>query len=142
MNLRDARISFRDAPVTHVASICPDGSPHVVPLWFVWLDEDVFVSCREGSRVWRNLSRDPRVVLEFDRGRSWTEHAGALIHAKAEFLRPDDASAKRAISAWFGKYTRELGGDNFAAYAEQVRRPVLFRARPDRIATWSHGRFV
>jgi PPOX class probable F420-dependent enzyme len=140
VNLPEARRTFKDGQVAHVGSLLPDGTPHVVPLWFVWLEDAVFVSCREGSQVWRNLTRDPRVAVQFDRGRAWTEQAGALIHGKAEALSPDAPGAKRALSAWFEKYRAELSGPGFAAYTEQVAEPVLFRVSPDRLATWLHAR--
>ena len=76
MNLPEARRTFKDGQVAHVGSLLPDGSPHVVPLWFVWLEDAVFVSCREGSQVWRNLTRDPRVAVQFDRGRAWSPPSG------------------------------------------------------------------
>lgn len=135
----DLRRTFGDLPVVHVGSIDPDGAPHVVPLWFVWLQDAVFVTCREGSRVSRNLRRDPRTALEFDRGRAWTEQAGALVRGRAEFLPEDHPSTRRAISAWFEKYRELLSGRGFAAYTGQVERPLLMRVRPERIAVWDHA---
>ena len=86
MPLTDARRAFKDAPIVRVATVLPGGAPHVVPLWFVWLEEGVYVTCRRDSRVWANLQRDPRVALEFDRGRAWVEHQGLLLRGSAELL--------------------------------------------------------
>ena len=135
----DARRLFRDTPIVRVATLLPDGDPHVVPLWFVWLEEGVYVTCRSSSRVWANLVRDPRAALEFDRGRAWTEHQGLMLRGRAELLGADHPSAKVAISAWFEKYRSDLGGSGFELYAAQVAEPALFRVRPDRIAAWSNG---
>jgi nitroimidazol reductase NimA-like FMN-containing flavoprotein (pyridoxamine 5'-phosphate oxidase superfamily) len=136
----DVRRTFRDVPVVHTGSLLADGSPHVVPLWFVWLEEGVVVTCRVGSQVWANLRRNPRVVLQFDRGRAWTEHAGVVIRGTARFLAPTDPPGKRALSAWFEKYREELAGPGFAAYTEQVTEPALFRVEASRVAGWIHGR--
>jgi nitroimidazol reductase NimA-like FMN-containing flavoprotein (pyridoxamine 5'-phosphate oxidase superfamily) len=138
VDLDQARRAFRDLPTVHVGSVLPDGRPHVVPLWFVWLEEAIYVTCREGSRVWRNLRRRPEVALQLDRGRVWTELSGILVHGTAELLPLDDPWARRALSEWFEKYRGELGGEGFAASGEQVSRPALFRVRPDRVATWGH----
>jgi PPOX class probable F420-dependent enzyme len=138
VDVADARRTFRDLHVTRLGSVMPDGSPHVVPLWFVWLEDAIFVSCSSSSRAFANVRRDPRVSLEFDRGRSWTELAGVLVRGRAEPLGPDDPSARRPLSAWFEKYRSELAGEGFAAYAEQVPEPVLLRVRPERLARWLH----
>ena len=139
VDLPEARRLCADLLVTHLGSLLPDGRPHVVPLWFVWLDEDVFVTCRQGSRAWANVRRDPRVALQFDRGRSWTEVAGVLGLGRADPLQPEDPPSRRALSAWFEKYRRELSGGDFAAYTEQVPRPALLRVRVEHVATWLHA---
>jgi nitroimidazol reductase NimA-like FMN-containing flavoprotein (pyridoxamine 5'-phosphate oxidase superfamily) len=139
MNPAEARRTFRECRVVHTGSLLPDGAPHVVPLWFVWLEDAVYVSCRRESTVWCNLSRDPRVALQFDRGLAWTEQAGVVVRGKAEMLPPDDPSARKALSAWFEKYRGELAGYGFAAYTEQIQEPVMLRVRPDRLASWIHA---
>jgi len=139
MDFAQARRTFRDVRVVHVGSLLPDGAPHVVPLWFVWLTDGLYASSRTESRVWRNLSRDPRVSLTVHRGEAWTEQAGALLSGTAQLLGREHPDAKKALSAWFEKYRSELSGFGFAAYAEQVRQPVVFRVRPDSLATWLHA---
>jgi PPOX class probable F420-dependent enzyme len=138
VNLAEARRAFRDIRVAHVATLLPGGSPHVVPLWFVWLEEGIYLTCRRGSRVWRNLRRDGRVAIEIERGQTWTEHVGALLHGTAQLLDPDEGGTRRALSAWFEKYRGELAGVGFAAYTEQVTEPVVVRVPIDRIALWNH----
>jgi hypothetical protein len=139
MDLAEARKTFWDVRVAHVATMLPTGDPHVVPLWFVWLEDAVYASSRHGSQVWRNVVRDPRVAVQMDLGRSWTEQAGILFHGIAEPLSSDHPSSRRALSAWFDKYREELAGRGFAAYTERVRHPVLLRVPPRRFSTWIHA---
>jgi len=139
LDLSAVRRLFRDLQAVHVGSVTPDGRPHVVPLWFVWLEEAIYVSCRRGSRVERNLAASPRVALTFDRGRAWTELAGAMVSGSAEFLGPDHPAQKRAMSSWFEKYRSELSGARFGVYVEQVSDPALFRVVPDGVAGWAHS---
>ena len=129
----DARRLFRDIPIVRVATLLPSGDPHVVPLWFVWLEEGVYVTCRRTSRVWANLARDSRAALEFDRGRAWAEHQGLHAARPGRAARiADNPSVKEAISAWFEKYRTDLGGPGFELYSAQVVEPAMFRVRPDR----------
>ena len=65
-----ARRMFASLPSAAVATTNADGSPHVVPLWFVWPEEAVFVSTRQDGRTWANALRDPRVAITIDLGRS------------------------------------------------------------------------
>jgi nitroimidazol reductase NimA-like FMN-containing flavoprotein (pyridoxamine 5'-phosphate oxidase superfamily) len=140
MEIPDARRTFRDVRVAHVASILEEGAPHLVPLWFVWLPEGLYVSSRRRSRLVRNIERDPRVALVLHRGQAWTEQAGILIRGRAEALGRDHPETKKALSAWFEKYRSELAGVGFAAYTEQVGEPVMVAVRPERATSWLHAR--
>jgi PPOX class probable F420-dependent enzyme len=142
MDPEQARRLFRDVPVVHVATLGPDGLPHVVPLWFVWLPDAIYVSSRRWGRAHRHLERDPRATLQFDRGRAWTELTGLVVRGTVEILATDEPSTKDAMSAWFEKYRGELTGTQFGVYAEQVVEPILFRVVPERITGWAHARAI
>ncbi len=49
-----------------VASVWPDGRPHVMPVWGVWLDDAVWFSSSIRSRKVRNLAADARCVVTTD----------------------------------------------------------------------------
>ncbi len=140
MDIAEARRTFRDVRVVHVGSLLPDGAPHVVPLWFVWLPDGVYVTSRKRSQLWSNLTRDPRVSLVVRRGEAWTEQAGILVRGRAELLGREHPEAKQAFSAWFEKYRSELAGFGFSAYTQQVHEPVVFVVRPEHLSSWIHAR--
>ena len=50
-----------------LATVKEDGSPHVVPLWFVLDDEDNIIFGTETSSVkGKNIQRDPRISICVD----------------------------------------------------------------------------
>jgi PPOX class probable F420-dependent enzyme len=51
-----------------VATTNPDGSPHTMPVWALWLDDTVVFSTSPKSRKARNFGRDARVVLHVESG--------------------------------------------------------------------------
>jgi PPOX class probable F420-dependent enzyme len=51
-----------------VATTNPDGSPHTMPVWALWLDDSVVFSTSPRSRKTRNVERDPRAVVHVDGG--------------------------------------------------------------------------
>ena len=139
LRLLDARRVYRDLPVVHVATTRADGSPHVVPLWFVWRDEAIYVSCRRDSATWRNVERDRRVALSFHTGRAWRDYAGIVLIGRAEPLVPEHPALRDVMSAWFEKYRLLLSGGGFRDYADQVERPGMLRVRAERLAGWDHA---
>jgi nitroimidazol reductase NimA-like FMN-containing flavoprotein (pyridoxamine 5'-phosphate oxidase superfamily) len=135
-----ARRMFAGLPVASVATVNADGSPHVVPLWFVWPEDAVYVSTRRPSRTWTNAGREPRVCVSIDVGRGWTELAGVSIVGRAEPMPAEHPGMRRPISAWHEKYRSLLSGDGFAGFAEQVTSLAFLRVVPDRIRAWDHAR--
>lgn len=142
MRLLDARRIFGDLDLAHMATTLPDGSPHVVPLWFIWREEAVYVSARRDSSTWRNIERDPRAALTFNRGGAWEDLAGIVLYGRAEPLSAEHPALRGVMSAWYEKYRQKLSGDGFRTFAEQVERPGMVRVRPLRIAGWDHALWV
>jgi nitroimidazol reductase NimA-like FMN-containing flavoprotein (pyridoxamine 5'-phosphate oxidase superfamily) len=145
MQVRDvdataARRMFAGLPVVSVATLNADGSPHVVPLWFVWNAEAIFASTRLEGRTWANVSADPRVALSIDLGRAWVEIAGIEVRGRAELLPAEAAGMRKPLSAWHEKYRPLLTGDGFPRFAEEIRGLGFLRVTPERIAAWDHAR--
>jgi nitroimidazol reductase NimA-like FMN-containing flavoprotein (pyridoxamine 5'-phosphate oxidase superfamily) len=140
MDLQAARRMFGGLPVISTATVGPDGAPHVVPLWFVWPEDALYVSTRRDGRTWRNASGDPRVSLAIDLGRSWSEIAGVVVEGRAELLPAEHPSMRRPISAWHDKYRALLSGEGFAGFAEQVHRLGFLRVEAGTLIPWDHAR--
>ncbi len=51
------------APLAHVATLMPDGSPHSVPVFVGVEDGRLAFLTSPGSRKARNLDRDPRICV-------------------------------------------------------------------------------
>ncbi|HZS37449.1 MAG TPA: PPOX class F420-dependent oxidoreductase [Polyangia bacterium] len=50
-------------PLANLATLMPDGSPQVTPVWFDVADGKVRVNTARGRVKDRNMTRDPRVAL-------------------------------------------------------------------------------
>jgi PPOX class probable F420-dependent enzyme len=59
----DVRRVLDGTPIAHVATVLPDGAPHVVPVWVGTLGDQIVILTGPASQKARNLRRDPRVAL-------------------------------------------------------------------------------
>ncbi|MGC5345783.1 PPOX class F420-dependent oxidoreductase [Streptomyces sp. DT24] len=79
--LSDQLKALLDTPVfVTVATIQPDGSPQLSPVWVKRDGDDILISTTEGRRKERNLRRDPRVsvvVQPFDAPYTYAEIRGS-----------------------------------------------------------------
>ena len=49
-----------------VATVRPDGRPHVMPVWGVWMDDALWFSSSRRSRKTRNLAANPHCSIATD----------------------------------------------------------------------------
>ena len=71
----------------HLATVMPDGSPQVTPVWVDYDGEHVLVDTAEGRQKPRNLRRDPRVALSVvDQGNAyaWVAIRGRVVELTHE----------------------------------------------------------
>ena len=54
--------------VVWMATVRPDGRPHLVPVWFVWAEPQLYVCIAPGSVKGRNLEKNQKVCLALEDG--------------------------------------------------------------------------
>lgn len=86
-----------------VATVCPDGRPHAMPVWGVWISDRFYFSTAPGSRKARNLARDPRCTITTEMAEEAVIVEGAV---KLEKDRKVLAAFKRAYDK---KYNWDMG---------------------------------
>lgn len=102
-----------------IVTACPDGRPHAMPVWGLWIEGAVVFSTSPESRKGRNLARDPRVVVHLESG-----DKVVVLEGEVERTSLDDALA----DAYEAKY----------AYRPEPGRPegLWYRLRPRVAYAW------
>src|SRR5262245_48849940 len=126
---------LRSEPVVWMSTVRPDGSPHLIPIWFSWDGEAILIASKPAAQKVRNIRANPVVMLalgqpdeDFDVG--LLEGRAELVDMPAADLLPASHLAKyRAAMASIG-----LTPEEFLATYTQVIRIV-----PTRYLPW-HGR--
>jgi PPOX class probable F420-dependent enzyme len=79
----------------------PDGSPHVTPVWFVFLRDTWWVGVDGGSVKARNVAADPRVSLALEDGDSPVVAEGGARTHRAPF-------PAEVVAAFTAKYAWDV----------------------------------
>lgn len=51
-----------------LATVRPNGSPHLVPIWFVWLENKAYLCTARESVKARNIQQNPNVAFALENG--------------------------------------------------------------------------
>ena len=82
-----------------IASIRPDGRPHTMPVWGVYLEQDLYLETSPRTRKARNIASDPRVAVHLELG-----DEAVIIDGVALEARPQRSLGERLASAFAAKY--------------------------------------
>jgi PPOX class probable F420-dependent enzyme len=92
---------LREKVLAHVATVMPDGSPHVTPVWVDTDGEAVLFNTAKGRLKYRNLSRDPRVAISLSAKDN--DYRTVVMRGRAEFIEEGaDAHIDRLAKKYLG----------------------------------------
>jgi PPOX class probable F420-dependent enzyme len=126
--------------VVTVATHGPRGWPHLMPLWYVVRDGEIWVWTYAKSQKVRNLERDPRATLLVETGHEYQELRGVQIEAEAELIRDTERvlDFAKELTIRYAEGIDSVEGDAAAALEAQAPKRVAIRFAPRRVATWDH----
>jgi PPOX class probable F420-dependent enzyme len=116
MELADLRRRFASSPVARLATVRPDGRPHVVPCVFVLIGDTIYTSVdakpKRSTRLQRltNLRAEPRCALLVDHYETdWSQLWWVRADGRAEVVDepPPDHPGISALAARFPQYREE-----------------------------------
>src|SRR5215813_2537127 len=101
-----------------IATTKPDGSPHVMVIWGLWIDDEFWFSTGQKSRKGRNLAENPHCVICSDNAEE-----AVIVEGVAE-LFDEAAFMKKLYAAYKKKYKFDVSGMGEPFY--RVRPRVAF----------------
>ena len=112
-----------------LATVMPDGRPHVTPVWFVLDGDDLICTTWHASAKARSLRNDPRVSVCVDDDRP--PYAFAMLEGMASIS--EDLSDLRRWATQIG--SRYMGADRAEEFGARNGVPpeVVVRVRPERV---------
>ena len=139
---REQRKLIDSERIVVVSTLGPRGWPHVMPLWYVPREGEIWIWTYAKSQEVKNLERDPRATLLIEAGTEYNELRGLQIEAEAELIRDPESVVEFAkeLTIRYGEGIESVEGDAEAALQAQAPKRVAIHFHPRHIATWDHGK--
>jgi PPOX class probable F420-dependent enzyme len=122
-----------------------DGWPHLMPLWYVVRDGELWAWTYNASQKVRNLERDPRATVQVEAGTEYQELRGVMLKCEVELVRDADRVAElgREIFARYGGVDAATLDDGVREMvAKQASKRVGLRFVERERATWDHRKLA
>jgi hypothetical protein len=117
-----------------ICTVRPEGRPHAMPVWGIWIDRALAFSTDPSSRKGRNLAANPELVAHTESG-----DEVAILEGRAEALERG-ALLQSFVEAYESKYGFRIEPSRPAMGIYAVRPRVVFAWReadfPDSATRW------
>ncbi len=114
------------------------GWPHLMPLWYVVRDGELWAWTYGRSQKARNLERDPRATATIESGDTYDQLRGVMIETRVELHRElgvvSELGAELLARYRGGAVTSGIE----AVVASQAAKCVALRFIPERTTSWDH----
>lgn len=120
-----------------MATIGPDGTPHLVAMWYAVLDGQIWFETKAKAQKVVNLRRDTRISCLIEDGDNYNELRGVSLEGHG-VISDDPAELWRVgVSVWeryYGPYSDEVQ----PAVEALLRKRVAVRVDVKRVRSWDH----
>ena len=133
MSAGEAAAFLAEQRLVTCATLGRDGWPHLMPLWYVVRDGELWSWTYAKSQKVRNLERDPRCTLQVEAGDTYDQLRGVMVKAEAVFDR------EHVLELGVEIFERYTGGPvEPDALRGQAAKRVGLRFVPRSVASWDH----
>ena len=115
-----------------------DGFPHLMPLWYVVRDGELWAWTFAKSQKVKNLERDARATLQVEAGEQYHELRGVMLKCDVEVIRETERVRELGLEISARYSDGALTDDARAAVETQTPKRVGMRFVERERATWDH----
>jgi PPOX class probable F420-dependent enzyme len=124
-----------------IATIGPDGRPHVVAMWYGFLEGAPAIETYAKSQKVLNVRRDPRVTCLVEDGDQYDQLRGVELIGTGEIVDDPDRLWQVGVSVWErynGPYSEEV-----RPFVERMlAKRVGVKVHVERVVSWDHRKIL
>ena len=128
---------LRGAKKVQVATVNPDGSPHLATLFYVVRDGRIAFWTYGKSQKIRNIERDPRITCLVETGDTYDQLRGVELVGTATILT-DAADVQAVGESVYERYTGPVNDQARAAVAAMGAKRAAVVIDVEQTVTWDH----
>jgi len=122
-----------------------DGFPHLMPLWYVVRQGELWAWTFAKSQKARNLERDPRATLQVEAGSEYSDLRGVMLKTDVTIHRDTEPVVEfgmELFARYQGVESAELDDDTRAMVLAQAPKRIVLQFSERARATWDHRKLT
>lgn len=129
---------LKQPQIARIATVDKSGQPHVVPVWFGWDGESLWISSYSDTQKNKHISQNPKIAVAIDVAGNDGETKAVIFEGTAELVtEPKDFLQKQ----FYWIYHKYLGDEGVMAASPQewIKDPLntLIKLTPSKVNSWN-----
>ena len=124
-----------------MATVGPDGTPHLVAMWYALIDGRVWLESKAKAQKIVNLRRNDRLSVMVEAGNTYETLRGVALEGRGVVSDDPEALWRVGVNVWeryHGPYT-----DEFKPFVEaMLHKRVAVRLDVGRTRSWDHRKLA
>jgi PPOX class probable F420-dependent enzyme len=135
----EIKVFLAESKICRMATVDKNGMPHVIPMWYVILDGNIYIETTGTNKKVKNIEYNPKVSIVVDAGDFLYDYRGVMMQGRMEFVK-DEAFFKRFREALAQRY---FGTDEHPGYKVLTSIPnrVLLKFIPEKVVSWDYRKW-
>lgn len=120
-----------------MATVGPGGMPHLVAMWYAWLDGHIWLESKAKAQKIVNLRRNDRMSVMIEAGNTYETLRGITLEGRGVIVEDPDELWRVGVNVW-ERYTAPYS-EEFQPFVEaMLRKRVAVRLDVGRVRSWDH----
>ena len=121
-----------------VATIGRDGRPHVVAMWYAFMDGAPSFWTFAKSQKIVNLRRDPRITCMVEAGETYDQLRGVELVARAEIIEEPEEVQRFGVLEFERLQNTKMTEALMPQVLRMANKRVVVKIHTERVVSWDH----
>ena len=139
MSPREIEDFLSEGNIARIATVKPDNSPHVTPVWYLWENNQLLMTIQKDSVKESNIRQNNKVAVTIDTDRA--PNKGVIIEGTAKIEKPTKEIERRIDRRMAARYVKTEYLDEYIEWDNaQGTQYIYIKIRPEKIISWDYSK--
>jgi len=139
MSAQEIEDFLSDGHTARIATVKPDNSPHVTPVWYLWENNQLWMAIPKDSVKARNIRQNNNVAVTIDTDKAPIK--AVIIEGTAKIEELTKEAERKIDRRMAAKYVKPEYLDEYIEWSNaQGIEYIYIRIRPEKMITWNSSK--
>jgi PPOX class probable F420-dependent enzyme len=139
MSSQEIEDFLSDGHTARIATVKPDDSPHVTPVWYLWENKQLLMTIPKDSVKARNIRQNNKVAVTIDTDKAPIK--AVIIEGTAKIEKISNEIERKIDRRMAAKYVKTEYLDEYIEWADaQGIEYIYIRIRPEKMIAWDSSK--